>query len=67
MSRPPAITWHPKYVPVQPREEVLLEVLREMNRTFENLGHDATAADYAADIARRLNTAYSVSPGKGSQ
>lgn len=34
--------------------EILQEVRNEFNRTTENLGDDATRADYYADAAARL-------------
>ena len=37
---------------------VLREVSRELNRTYEQLGSDATEADYAADVIRRLSHLY---------
>ena len=40
------------------RDKIALEVYLEMNRTYEQLGSDATEADYAADIIRRLSHLY---------
>jgi hypothetical protein len=44
--------WVAKY------ENVLLEVLRELNRTYDQLGGQATEEDYAADVIRRLSHLY---------
>jgi len=37
---------------------VLAEVQAELVRTWEQLGAEATAADYAADVTRRLSHVY---------
>jgi hypothetical protein len=41
-------------------ERILLEVCRELNRTHEQLGSEATEEDYAADVIRRLSFLYGV-------
>jgi hypothetical protein len=40
------------------RAVVLIEVFMELDRTFEQLGSEATKADYAADVIRRLTSIY---------
>ena len=40
------------------RAVVLIEVFMELDRTFEQLGSEATRADYAADVIRRLTSIY---------
>jgi hypothetical protein len=37
---------------------ILIEVYMELDRTFEQLGDEATEADYAADVIRRLSHVY---------
>lgn len=43
------------------RAVVLIEVFMELDRTFEQLGSEATKADYAADVIRRLSSIYNLS------
>jgi hypothetical protein len=40
------------------RGVILIEVFMELDRTFEQLGDEATEADYAADVIRRLSDIY---------